>query len=121
MEYRPIPVSWLVALAVVGISCLAMAQDIQPTHEYPMTVASQTTVSVTTSGVIIQPLPERRRIRIYNLSSGTQYINLATTTFTNGIGIPLFASGSWKAPYAATIPVSIGCDSPATSTVVQEK
>jgi hypothetical protein len=108
--------AWILA----GVIC-AMAQDIQPTAEYPMTVASQTQIDIASAGALIPPLSERRKIKFYSFSEHMIYINTATTTYASGTGVPVYPYGSWEEPYAATIPVSIGCHVAASGTVVQVK
>jgi hypothetical protein len=111
----------ILVLALVSIVLAAIGQDIQPTLEYPFTVASQTQIDIASAGALIPPLAERRKIKFYSLSASVIYINTATTTYASGTGVPVYPYGTWEEPYAATVPVSIGCDVAASGTVVQQK
>lgn len=109
----------LLLVLVLLAAGAAVAQDIQRQIEYPITVASQTTLSVSTTSQAITALAGRRFIQVINLSTGTVWINLATTTFTVGTGIPVYSQMDWCEILAATAPVGIACSIASTVTVIQ--
>jgi hypothetical protein len=107
----------LVALILIGT--VLCAQDIYRAIEYPLSVASMSTLAVNSTSQAITPLPGRRFIQVINLSTGTVWINLATTTFTVGTGIPVYALQDWCDILAATAPVGIACSVASNVTVLQ--